>query len=65
MSRWENLTPRPRSKFLRVKCPDCGNEQVVFDHAKTVVYCHICGAILAETGGGKALLKGEVVEILE
>ncbi|HDM45023.1 MAG TPA: 30S ribosomal protein S27e [Candidatus Bathyarchaeota archaeon] len=65
MSRWENIIPRPRSKFLRVKCPDCGNEQIVFDHATTVVRCHICGAVLAEPSGGKAILKGEVVEVLE
>ncbi|MEM4567192.1 MAG: 30S ribosomal protein S27e, partial [Sulfolobales archaeon] len=23
----------PRSKFVKIRCPSCGNEQVVFDHA--------------------------------
>ena len=48
MSEWEELIPRPKSVFLRVKCPDCGNEQIVFSHATTIVHCNVCGATLAE-----------------
>jgi len=65
MSEWERLIPRPRSRFLRVKCPDCGNEQIVFDHATIIVHCNICGATLAEPRGGKASIKGEILEELE
>lgn len=65
MSDWEKLIPKPRSKFLRVKCPECGNEQIVFDHATTVVRCHVCGAALTQPTGGKAIIKGEIVEVLE
>lgn len=65
MSEWEKLLPRPRSKFLRVKCSDCGNEQVVFSNATNTVHCNVCGATLAEPTGGKANLKGEVVASLE
>jgi len=65
MSEWEKLLPRPRSKFLRVKCPDCGNEQVVFGNVTSVVRCNVCGATLAEPTGGKTSLKGEVVASLE
>jgi len=65
MSEWEQLLPRPRSTFVRVKCADCGNEQVIFDHASTVVKCSVCGAVLAEPTGGKAALKGEVVATFE
>lgn len=65
MSEWEKLLPRPRSKFLRVRCPDCGNEQVVFSSATNRVHCNVCGATLAEPTGGKANLKGEVVASLE
>jgi small subunit ribosomal protein S27e len=65
MSEWERLLPRPRSKFLRVKCPDCGNEQVVFSQATIVVKCNVCSAVLAEPTGGKAAIKGEVVAALE
>ncbi len=65
MSQWEKIMPKPRSIFLQVKCPDCGNEQTIFSHVATVVRCNICSAILAEPTGGKAQLKGEVVNILE
>jgi len=65
MSEWERLLPRPRSKFLRVKCPDCGNEQVVFGNATSVVKCNICSAVLAEPTGGKTAIKGEIVATLE
>lgn len=53
-----------RSKFLKVKCPDCENEQVIFDHPSTVVKCLICGRTLAEPRGGKGKIKAEVLEVL-
>ncbi len=53
------------SKFLRVKCNDCENEQIVFDHASTSVKCNVCGSTLVEPRGGKAGIKGEIIEVLE
>ncbi len=50
-----------RSKFLRVKCPDCENEQTVFEKASTVVNCVVCGRVLAEPAGGKARMKADVL----
>ena len=54
-----------RSKFFRVKCPDCENEQVVFEKASTVVDCVVCGKVLAEPAGGKADIKAEILATLE
>ncbi len=51
--------------FYRVKCPDCENEQIVFDRAATPVTCAVCGHTLARPTGGKAALEGEVVETVE
>ena len=65
MSKWINLIPRPRSKFIRIKCPDCNNEQAIFHNASTIVRCNVCDGILAEPQGGKAKLRGEVMESLE
>ncbi|MEM2906193.1 MAG: 30S ribosomal protein S27e [Candidatus Bathyarchaeia archaeon] len=65
MSRERELIPKPRSKFLRVKCPSCGNEQIIFDRAASVVQCRICGDVLAEPTGGIARVKGEVITVLE
>jgi len=65
MSEWEEVIPKPGSKFLRVKCPDCGNEQIIFSHATNRVHCNVCGAILAEPSGGKTTIKGEITAILD
>ncbi len=65
MNEWEKIIPKPRSVFLQVKCPDCGNEQVVFSHVAMTVHCNICGAVLAENTGGRAEIKGEVINVLE
>jgi len=65
MAEWEKLIPRPRSGFLRVKCPKCGNEQIVFSHASNKVNCNVCGTELAEPSGGRAIIKGEIIPVLE
>ncbi len=54
-----------RSKFFRVKCPDCENEQIIFEKASTVVDCVVCGHVLAEPRGGCAILKAEILAELE
>ncbi len=56
---------KTRSKFLRVKCMDCENEQIVFDHASTSVKCAVCGRTLVEPRGGKAEIKSEIIEVFE
>jgi len=64
MSEWENLIPRPTSRFLRVKCLSCESEQVVFSHTSHVVKCRTCGEVIAEPTGGKAKINGSVVAVL-
>jgi small subunit ribosomal protein S27e len=54
-----------RSRFFKVKCPDCENEQTVFEKASTVVTCVVCGKELATPSGGKANLKAEIVADLK
>ncbi len=65
MAEWEKLIPRPRSGFIRVKCPKCGNEQVIFTNVSNKVNCNVCATALAEPSGGKAKIKGEVVAAFE
>ncbi len=58
----------PVSKFLKVKCGDCGNEQVVFSKPATRVACLVCGTTLVEPDGGALTpdrIKGEVTATLE
>lgn len=54
-----------RSKFLKVKCPKCNNEQDVFSGATTKVDCLVCNKqVLAEPKGGKAIIHGKIIEEL-
>ena len=54
-----------RSRFVKVKCPDCENEQVVFEMASSVVNCVVCSKVLATPSGGKATLQADVIETFE
>ncbi len=56
---------RARPGFVKVKCPDCQNEQPVFSKTNIAPSCSICGATLATPTGGKAGLRGEVVGELD
>lgn len=64
MSRYEELIPKPRSRFLRVKCPGCGNEQIIYEKPAIKVTCRICEHILAEPKGGKGRILAEILEYL-
>ncbi len=54
-----------RSRFVKVKCPDCENEQVVFENASSTVNCVVCSKVLASPAGGKAEIQAEVLETFE
>ena len=57
--------PKPKTKFLKVKCKGCGNEQTIFSAPSSNVKCLKCENILAESTGSKLKLKSKVVKILE
>jgi small subunit ribosomal protein S27e len=65
MSEWNKLIPKPSSTFVRVKCPKCGNEQLIFSNAVNKVTCNVCSNVLAEPTGGKANIKGDIQAVLE
>lgn len=48
-------------EFIKVKCNDCGNNQIIFNRAATPVVCQICGAPLATPSGGLAEIRGEII----
>ena len=53
------------SGFVKVKCSKCKNEQIIFDHASTVVKCLVCNNVLATPTGGRAEIESEAVEKLK
>jgi len=54
----------PKSKFLKVTCNKCNNEQVVFGKSSTKVNCLVCGKKLAKPTGGKSVVDAKVTEVL-
>jgi len=56
---------KTESRFIKVRCKDCENEQVLFNKASSIIFCHICGSKLAVPRGGKAEIKGEILEAIE
>lgn len=54
----------PKSKFLEVECPECGNKQVVFGSSSTEVKCSKCNFMLVAPKGGKSAVKGKIVKVL-
>jgi len=56
---------KPKSKFLKVICSKCKNEQIIYNKAATNVKCLVCDAELAEPKGGKAKIKSKVIQVYE
>ncbi|MHA1409193.1 MAG: 30S ribosomal protein S27e [Candidatus Odinarchaeia archaeon] len=60
----DEIIPEPKSKFLKVKCIECGSEQIIFGCATSKISCETCGKILAEPSGGKTKIKTKIVSVL-
>jgi len=58
------LIPYPNSRFLRVKCLNCGNQQIIFGCSATDVQCLVCGKTLLQSTGGKARILTKILEVL-
>lgn len=53
------------SKFIKIRCPKCKNEQIMFGKNSFIVKCLVCDRVLAEPSGGKSKVKARVLEVLE
>jgi small subunit ribosomal protein S27e len=59
------MSSERRGNFLKVKCLDCDNEQIVFDRAASNVQCIICGKTLVKPLGGKAKITAHIDSVLK
>jgi len=59
------LIPEPNSKFLKVNCKECNEENIVYSHASTHVTCKSCGNTIAKPTGSKAQILGKISETLK
>ena len=60
MKREHILIPEPNSKFQKVKCKECDEENIVYSHASSSVTCKSCGNVIAEPSGAVATLHGVI-----
>ncbi|HLF54938.1 MAG TPA: 30S ribosomal protein S27e [Candidatus Nanoarchaeia archaeon] len=60
-----NRMKETESKFVKIRCPKCKNEQIMFGKASSIVNCLVCSKVLAEPTGGKSRVKARVLEVLE
>ncbi|MFH1682293.1 MAG: 30S ribosomal protein S27e [Candidatus Woesearchaeota archaeon] len=56
---------QPKSKFIKVRCSKCKNEQIIFGTASRVVNCLVCSKELSMPSGGKSKLCARVLEVLD
>jgi len=56
--------PKTRSTFILVKCPDCGEERILFSNSAKDIGCRGCGRKLAESRGGKSVVLATFVKRL-
>ena len=54
-----------RSKFIKVRCSKCKNEQTIFGNASIEVKCLVCNKELSYPTGGKSRISARVLEVLE
>jgi small subunit ribosomal protein S27e len=45
--------PAPNSYYLKVKCPTCKMDSVVFSHGQSACKCTKCNMVLCKPTGGK------------
>lgn len=54
-----------KSRFVKVRCHKCKNEQIIFGKSSTKVTCLVCEKTLSSSRGGKAEIKARILEVLE
>ncbi len=54
---------KPESRFLKVRCSQCVNEQIVFERPASSIKCRVCGKTIVKSTGGKGEVFGEIVEV--
>jgi len=59
------MSKEPKSKFIKIRCPKCKNEQIMFGKTSTKIKCLVCEKLLAEPTGGKAKVKARILEVLD
>ena len=65
MKKEREFIPKPKSSFLLVKCPDCGEERPMYSASTRDVTFRGCGRTLATKTGGKVAVEAPVIRRLD
>ncbi len=57
--------PQPKTKFIKVKCGSCGNEQAIFSSPSSKPRCLVCEQVLAFPKASKLGLAGKTKVVKE
>jgi len=55
----------PTSKFIKIRCSKCKNEQIIFGKPASKISCLVCDNLLAEPTSGKGKIRSQILEVLE
>ena len=59
------MKTEPETRFMKLRCSKCKNEQITFSKAAMRVTCHVCQEVLAESTGGKTRVHTKIFETLD
>jgi small subunit ribosomal protein S27e len=54
-----------KSKYIKLRCSKCKNEQIVFGKPSSTIKCLVCATTMIEPTGGKGKIKAKILEVLE
>jgi small subunit ribosomal protein S27e len=54
----------PRSKFLKVICPRCKTQQILFGKSSLKIKCNTCNLLLTKPTGGKTKIKAQIKTVI-
>ena len=60
----KDFVPKPKSRFLKIVCLNCGSTQIVFGCSSTEVKCQTCQKILVQPTGGKSRILTKISDVL-
>lgn len=50
------------NRFIKIRCPDCSNEQITYSKISSPVTCNICGNTIARPTGGILETTSEIAD---
>ena len=53
------------TKFLKLRCNKCKNEQITFSKSASIIACLVCNETLAKPTGGRTQVEAQVLEVLD